>query len=296
MFLDELARVLRLKIPTERKLTLVQREAEKIAITEDELERQRLLALHKRYAGGAVDFRQEDLTSFNLEETIDLGIERKNLEIYNRPFKSITITQLLPGEIAVSPHKWGAMLPKAYIRFNSVASPLYRVRSGEVRGNFNKIFLTNSYQPGYSFSYVINSQDEASFGMNAESFSILEGLSLLQGYLTKKSLYDLWFENSTNTKKAQNTPTIFNVDIANPDTEYEQAIPANTKTFRAVLLDGASFRYAWVTGKVQAPTAPFMTQPANIPVHVQGLDFQVAKTFYFADDVGTKTMQIECYV
>jgi hypothetical protein len=56
------------------------------------------------------------------------------------------------------------------------------------------------------------------------------------------------------------TPTIYNISIAVADTEYSQALPANAKRFSLSIIDGTpgeNFRWAYETGKVATPTAPY---------------------------------------
>ena len=288
MFLDELARVLRLNVPTERKLRLVQREVDEMAIAEDELERQRLLLLHKRYVGRGPEVRQEGLTGFNQEETIDLSIARKNEVIYDRPFKSITITENLPGATSI-PHGWGDMGSKAYIRFNSLASPLYRVRYGEVKGDFNKIFLTNVAQPGESFSFVIHNYEEASYRMIGDTAAVLEAIERLKGTGVKKDLCDLSLLLDGNLKYSVQPGFMNYVAITNSDTEYELTVPIYTKILKVVLVDRSTFRLAWETGKVAAPTLPYWTQPPNTVFELNNLYLESDKTLYVASPVGTKT-------
>ena len=59
------------------------------------------------------------------------------------------------------------------------------------------------------------------------------------------------------------TPAIYNVTMTLADTEYSQALPANTKKFLIHTRDGTAFRLAFVTGKVATPTAPYFTILAN---------------------------------
>jgi hypothetical protein len=54
--------------------------------------------------------------------------------------------------------------------------------------------------------------------------------------------------------------TIYNVTIAAADTEYSQALPANSKGFSISIINGTpgeNFRWAYETGKVATPTAPY---------------------------------------
>lgn len=59
------------------------------------------------------------------------------------------------------------------------------------------------------------------------------------------------------------TPVIQNVTMTLADTEYSLTLPANTKYFSIQCADGTAMRYAFVTGKVATPTAPYMTLLAN---------------------------------
>ncbi len=59
------------------------------------------------------------------------------------------------------------------------------------------------------------------------------------------------------------TPTPYNVTCTNADTEYNQALPANCRGFEFQARTEATIRFAFVTGKVAASTAPFMTLKAG---------------------------------
>jgi hypothetical protein len=66
----------------------------------------------------------------------------------------------------------------------------------------------------------------------------------------------------TNTDalvKTATTPAIYNVTMTSADTEYTQALPANTKKFLVQCRDGTAFRLAFETGKVATPTEPYLT-------------------------------------
>ena len=292
MFLDELARILRLKVTDGEKIKLARAETQKIQIAEEAMELERIKLLHQRFEGVVVP-RKENLTFFTVEETIDLGIARDNVEIYNRPFKTLTITEHLPGAYETHPHTWGAMRPKAYLRFNSASSPLYRVRYGEVRGNFNKLYLTNIAQSGYYFSYVIGNNPNASYGMRGDTTALLEGLNLLKGgVVAHKSLEDIYNMVDEGVKPSISLSINYNITMANADTEYSQVLPIYTKNVKAVLADLSAFRLAWVEGKVAGPTVPYWTQPANIPFEMSGQNFNADRTLYFASPAASKVMQI----
>lgn len=59
------------------------------------------------------------------------------------------------------------------------------------------------------------------------------------------------------------TPTVYNVTLTNADTEYSQALPANCRGFEFQARTEALVRYAFVTGKVATPTAPWLTLKAG---------------------------------
>ena len=84
------------------------------------------------------------------------------------------------------------------------------------------------------------------------------------------------------------------VAVTSADTEYSQALPANTKKFRIHLRDYAAFRLAYVTGKVAASTDPFETVPAGSEKYEDGL-LLASTTLYFASSVATKVAEIEAW-
>jgi len=58
-------------------------------------------------------------------------------------------------------------------------------------------------------------------------------------------------------------PTVYNVTLTNANTEYSQALPANTRGFEFQAQSEALVRFAFVTGKVATPTAPWLTLKAG---------------------------------
>lgn len=94
---------------------------------------------------------------------------------------------------------------------------------------------------------------------------------------------------------AATTPIIYNVTMTNINTEYSQALPANTKIieFRN---QGVGFdtRYAYETGKVATPTAPYALLAAGEVKTVEGLNL-TGKTLYFACGTAGQTLQLEVW-
>ena len=59
------------------------------------------------------------------------------------------------------------------------------------------------------------------------------------------------------------TPAVYNVTLTLADTEYSQALPANCRGFEFQCRTSHDVRFAFVTGKVAGPTAPYMTLKAG---------------------------------
>ena len=79
------------------------------------------------------------------------------------------------------------------------------------------------------------------------------------------------------------TPTVYNVTLTVADTEYSQALTANTREFRFRCRTLYDVRYAFVTGKVATPTAPYLTLPGGSDYWSDN-DKLAAVTLYFATD------------
>lgn len=65
--------------------------------------------------------------------------------------------------------------------------------------------------------------------------------------------------DSVTAQSGITTPAIYNVTLTSANTEYSQALPNNTKCFEFRCRSAVDVRFAFVTGKVAAPTAPYMT-------------------------------------
>ncbi|MBA7501164.1 MAG: hypothetical protein GH144_00025 [Clostridia bacterium] len=286
MFLDELSRILRLKVPAEKRITLAQAETQRVQIAEEAMELERVKLLHQRFAGTEIEQRLTG-NPFSDEETIDLGTARDNKLVWNRPFKALYITEC---KIALP----GTDFPVAYVRFNDPASSIYQIRTGFVKGNFSKLYLTNTAQTNCRFKFVIGHTDLADFRMSGDITPLIEEVNALQGLTTERTLADL-FDQLTELQRRATEPFLYNVTITNANEEYEQELHVATKAFSVVLADLAAFRIAFVTGKVATPTAPYYTQPANIPFERQGL-YLSGKTVYIASPAATKVAQILCWV
>lgn len=69
--------------------------------------------------------------------------------------------------------------------------------------------------------------------------------------------------NKVTTDPITATPITYNVTCTVADTQYSQVLPANCRGFEFQARTEAIVRYAFVTGKVAAPTAPYHTLKAG---------------------------------
>jgi hypothetical protein len=88
--------------------------------------------------------------------------------------------------------------------------------------------------------------------------------------------------SSIDGKVASSTITEYNITLTNANTEYSQALPANTKKVEFWSRNGYAVRYSFVTGKVATPTAPYLTVKANGFYESPGMGNLSSKTIYFA--------------
>jgi hypothetical protein len=59
------------------------------------------------------------------------------------------------------------------------------------------------------------------------------------------------------------TPTVYNVTCTLANTQYSQALPTNCRMFEFQARTDYDIRFAFVTGRVATPTAPYMTLKAT---------------------------------
>lgn len=96
-------------------------------------------------------------------------------------------------------------------------------------------------------------------------------------------------------------PTIYNLTLAAADTEYSFSLPAGVVGLMFKSRNGLDIRWAWATGKVATPTAPFATLEAgqiyNLPASaVAGIASGSPPVLYLAtDDAGGDVAEIEVW-
>ena len=91
------------------------------------------------------------------------------------------------------------------------------------------------------------------------------------------------------------TAAVYNVTLTSADTEYSQALTANTREFRFRCRTWFPVRYAFVTGKVATPTTPWLTLPAGSDYWADNANL-AATTLYLAADEAGVIVEIEEWV
>ncbi|MFA5408643.1 MAG: hypothetical protein WC343_07740 [Bacilli bacterium] len=89
---------------------------------------------------------------------------------------------------------------------------------------------------------------------------------------------------SIDSKLAASIINEYAVTLTAVDTEYSQALPANTKGIEFVSRGGYPVRYAFTTGKVAMPTGVYFTLKSNCAYESPATLNLSSKTIYFASD------------
>lgn len=82
------------------------------------------------------------------------------------------------------------------------------------------------------------------------------------------------------------THTPYNVTLTSADTEYSQALPANTKEVRFRCRTLFDVRFAFVTGKVAGPAAPYFTLPAGSDYYSDKNDLDSITVYLASSEAG----------
>jgi len=90
------------------------------------------------------------------------------------------------------------------------------------------------------------------------------------------------------------TPTVYNKTLTSADTEYSQLLPNGTRDIRFRCRTSYDVRFAFVTGKVATPTAPYLTLPASCDYLSDRNDFS-GKTIYFASATAGVVVELEVW-
>lgn len=90
------------------------------------------------------------------------------------------------------------------------------------------------------------------------------------------------------------TVTEYNVTLTSADTQYSQALPANTRRLCFRCRSGVAIRYAWGAGKVATPTAPYQTLQAGADYAIDGV-LLASGTLYFASGTAGAVVEMEAW-
>ena len=89
-------------------------------------------------------------------------------------------------------------------------------------------------------------------------------------------------------------PSSYNITLISANTEYSQLLPSGTKELRFRCRTLFDIRYAFVTGKVATPTAPYFTLPAGSDYFSDGDDLS-GFTLYFASAGAGVIVELEVW-
>lgn len=89
-------------------------------------------------------------------------------------------------------------------------------------------------------------------------------------------------------------PTVYNITLTLADTEYSQLLPSSTREVRFRCRTLADVRYAFATGKVATPTAPYLTLPSGMEYSSDMSDL-TGTTIYFASSSAGVVVELETW-
>jgi len=87
-------------------------------------------------------------------------------------------------------------------------------------------------------------------------------------------------------------PIVYNVALALANTEYAQALPVGCRGFEFHCRTANDVRFAFETGRVAAPVAPYMTLPSGLWYYNLEVRFDVVWTLYLASAVAAVVAEI----
>ena len=95
-----------------------------------------------------------------------------------------------------------------------------------------------------------------------------------------------------------NVPTVSSLTLTTANTEYSIAIPQSTKQLVFQCQPDSNgiqrdLRYAFVTGKVATPTAPYMTLLSGQVFEMSTLNMNSGLTLYLASGTSSVVVQLE---
>lgn len=97
---------------------------------------------------------------------------------------------------------------------------------------------------------------------------------------------------SVNNNTTATGVTMFNVDVVNSNTEYNQALPSGVKRITLQSRDDENIRFAYESGKVAGPSSPYFTLKAGQVYYEDGLIDLAGATLSVASGVSNITVEI----
>lgn len=97
--------------------------------------------------------------------------------------------------------------------------------------------------------------------------------------------------DTLNTPLISTSPTVSNTTLTLANTEYSYVIPNNTKKYTIQVRANVDIRYAFETGKVATPTAPYMTLKGGQNYWEDSLNLS-SKTIYLASATAGTVVEI----
>lgn len=98
----------------------------------------------------------------------------------------------------------------------------------------------------------------------------------------------------TDYTKAK-TVIVYNVTMTLANTEYSQALPANTRKLSFQCRTGYDIRFAFTTGKVAGSVSPFATIKSGGAYDEKDLNL-TGETLYLASSQADVIIEVVCYV
>ncbi len=90
------------------------------------------------------------------------------------------------------------------------------------------------------------------------------------------------------------TPTVYNVELTDADTEYSQALPSSTREIRFRCRTLFDVRFAWEADKVATPDDPYLTLPAGTDYYSDESDI-TGKSLHLASSEAGVVVEIEVW-
>ncbi len=165
----------------------------------------------------------------------------------------------------------------ASIAFNDAEKPQVSLnKNRRFVTPFRRFYITNTAQATKQMTLII--------GRDAK----FDAAPLPANKLTDTSGLDI------EPASMASTPVIYNVTMTLADTEYSQALPANTRRFVIQTRDGTGIRLAFVTGKVAVPVEPYLTVKTNSS-YSEDMVQSSSLTLFMACAAAGKVAEIACW-